>query len=103
MSWPVPTTNQVNRQEAKQMSHGNVIRLSPGERVDDPTSHAIVAAQLRGEASTDDDASPADVIDAVACAIEDLGLEPDRSELGRRYGCPSGVQARQLTKIRTSA
>lgn len=85
------------------MSHGNVIRMSPGQRVDDPTSHAIVAAQLRGEASTDDDASPAAVIDAVARAIEDLGLEPDRSELRRRYGGPSGEQVRQMAHLRSSA
>ena len=54
------------------------------EEIDEPTSHAVVAAQLRGEAKVEGD-HPDLVVSAIATELEDLGLEPDRTELERRY------------------
>jgi hypothetical protein len=72
------------------MSHGTVVQLKPNHRLGPDTAHAVVAAQLRGE-SRCRDAGPSDVVAAVAREIERLGLEPDRDELGQRYGQPSGL------------
>ena len=46
--------------------------------------HEVVAAQLRGEAKAAGQA-PEAVVAAVAAELEDIGLEPDPSELHRRY------------------
>jgi hypothetical protein len=46
--------------------------------------HEVVAAQLRGEAKAAGE-GPDAVVAAVAAELEDLGLEPDASELHRRY------------------
>jgi len=72
------------------MSHGSVVQLEPQDRLSPHTSHALVAAQLRGE-SRCRDSGPEAVVDAVAEEIEQLGLVPDREELNHRYGRPSGV------------
>ena len=46
--------------------------------------HEVVAAQLRGEAKAAGQ-GPEAVVAAVAAEIQDLGLDPDASELHRRY------------------
>ena len=56
---------------------------SEGELTDEQR-HEVVAAQLRGEAKAAGD-GPDAVVAAVAAELEDLGLEPDPSELHRRY------------------
>ena len=50
----------------------------------DEQRHEVVAAQLRGEAKAAGE-GPDAVVAAVAAELEDLGLEPDPSELHRRY------------------
>lgn len=56
---------------------------SEGELTDEQR-HEVVAAQLRGETKAAGQGSEA-VVAAVAAELEDLGLEPDPSELHRRY------------------
>ena len=75
------------------MSNGTVVQLAPGQVLDEGSQHALVAAQLRGEARAERDGSP--VVDAVAREIEALGMEPDRTELRRRYAdaTPAALQA----------
>ena len=46
--------------------------------------HEVVAAQLRGEAKAAGQA-PEAVVASVAAELEEIGLEPDPSELHRRY------------------
>jgi hypothetical protein len=52
--------------------------------LDDKTRHAVVAAQLRGEAKAEGQ-GPEAVMAAVAEELEELGLKPDEGELHRRY------------------
>ena len=56
---------------------------SEGELTDEQR-HEVVAAQLRGESKAAGQGAEA-VVAAVAAELEDLGLEPDPSELHRRY------------------
>ena len=56
---------------------------SEGE-LSDEQRHEVVAAQLRGEAKAAGQ-GPDAVVAAVAAELEDIGLEPDPSELHRRY------------------
>ncbi|SDP41032.1 hypothetical protein SAMN04489867_2359 [Pedococcus dokdonensis] len=83
------------------MTNGTVVKIQPGQRVGDRTSHRIVAAQLRGEARAPD-TDTRSVVRAVAKEIEDLGLVPDVPELERRYGQPS-IVAPALAAMRASA
>jgi hypothetical protein len=46
--------------------------------------HEVVAAQLRGEAKAAGQ-PPEAVVASVAAELEEIGLEPDASELHRRY------------------
>lgn len=65
------------------MTTGSIVLESP-EQIDERTSHAIAAAQLRGEAQ----ASRRDrrsMVRAIASELEDLGLRPNHPELARRY------------------
>jgi hypothetical protein len=65
------------------MTTGSIVLESP-EQIDERTSHAIAAAQLRGEAR----ASRRDrrsVVRAIATELEDIGLRPNHPELARRY------------------
>lgn len=66
------------------MSNGTVVKLAPEETLDGTTSHAVVAAQLRGEARAQDE-DDTTALDAVVHEIENLGLVADRPELRRRY------------------
>ena len=56
---------------------------SEGELTDEQR-HEVVAAQLRGESKAAGQGAEA-VVAAVAAELEDVGLEPDPSELHRRY------------------
>ena len=56
---------------------------SEGELPEDKR-HEVVAAQLRGEAKAQGQ-GPDAVVAAVAAELEAIGLEPDPSELHRRY------------------
>lgn len=82
------------------MSNGTVVKLGPGQRLDEGSQHALVAAQLRGEAGAEREG--AQVVDAVAREIEGLGMTPDRSELRRRYAGATPADA-QLTGLRPTA
>lgn len=64
------------------MNTGSVVKDE--RRADGRTSHAIVAAQLRGEAKAAG-LSTRLVVWSIAHELEDLGLEPDVDELSRRY------------------
>lgn len=64
------------------MSTGSMVK--DDKRIDDRTSHAIAAAQLRGEAKAAG-LSTRLVVWSVADELAGLGLEPDVSELTRRY------------------
>lgn len=64
------------------MSTGSMVKNN--ERVDHRTSHAIAAAQLRGEAKAAG-RSTRIVVRSVATELACLGLEPDVDELARRY------------------
>jgi hypothetical protein len=79
------------------MSTGSVVKNA--ERIDDRTSHAIAAAQLRGEAKAEG-LSTHMVVRTIAGEIADLGLEPDVRELARRYNAgdtkiPSWMRERE--------
>lgn len=65
------------------MSSGYVVKQSADE-IDESTSHAIVAAQLRGEAR-DEAVDPPSIVEAVATELEAIDLDPDIEELERRY------------------
>ena len=62
------------------MTIGSVVN----QDIDEPTAHAVVAAQVRGEARVEGDA-PETVVRSIAGELEQLGLEPDLAELRRRY------------------
>jgi hypothetical protein len=61
-----------------------VAQSSSEDELTDEQRHEVVAAQLRGEAKAEGQ-GPDAVVAAVAGELEDLGLEPDPSELHRRY------------------
>lgn len=65
------------------MSSGLVVKQS-AQQIDERTSHAIVAAQLRGEAR-EEAVDPRSTVRAVAKELEAIDLDPDLDELGRRY------------------
>ena len=62
------------------MTIGSVVT----EDIDEPTTHAVVAAPVRGEARVEGQA-PETVVRSIATELEQLGLEPDLPELRRRY------------------
>jgi hypothetical protein len=82
------------------MSRGTVVKLSPGDQLKPPMSHAVVAAQLRGEAAAE--STGAAVVDAIAEQIEGLGLVPDLAELHHRYA-DADERVRQLAQLRRTA
>jgi hypothetical protein len=61
-----------------------VAQSSSEDELTDEQRHEVVAAQLRGEAQAAGQGAEA-VVAAVASELEELGLEPDPSELARRY------------------
>ena len=61
-----------------------VVQSSSEDELTDEQRHEVVAAQLRGEAKAAG-AGPETVVAAVASELEEIGLEPDASELHRRY------------------
>ena len=79
------------------MSTGSMVRND--ERIDERTSHAIAAAQLRGEARAEG-LSTRLVVWSVADELSRIGLEPDVDELARRYNAgetrvPSWMRERE--------
>ena len=64
------------------MSTGSMVKSD--ERLDERTSHAVAAAQLRGEAKAEG-LSTRLLVWSVADELANLGLEPDVDELARRY------------------
>ena len=65
------------------MTNADIV-LDSADRIDDRTSHAIVAAQLRGE-SRAPGRRPREMVRAIAVELERLGLRPNIPELARRY------------------
>ena len=61
-----------------------VAQSSSEDELTDEQRHEVVAAQLRGEAKAAGDGADA-VVAAVAAELEEIGLQPDPSELHRRY------------------
>ena len=61
-----------------------VVQSSSEDELTEEKRHEVVAAQLRGEAKAAGQ-GPDAVVAAVAAELEDIGLEPDPSELHRRY------------------
>ena len=61
-----------------------VVQSSSDDGLTDEQRHEVVAAQLRGEAKAQGQGGEA-VVAAVAGELEEIGLEPDPSELHRRY------------------
>lgn len=80
------------------MAHANIVEISTSRPVEERTARAIVAAQLRGEARTEDHVGR-HVVRAVATELEACGFVPDLGELNRRYRATS--QPRQ--DLRASA
>ena len=79
------------------MSTGSMVKS--GERIDDHASHAIAAAQLRGEAKAAGLRTQL-VVWSVAEELAGLGFEPDLDELSRRYNAgetrvPSWMRERE--------
>lgn len=66
------------------MTYENIV-LDGADRIDSSTSHAIAAAQMRGEARVPG-RNPLRVIRAIAVELKALGLRPNLRELARRYG-----------------
>ena len=62
------------------MTIGSVVN----EDIDEPTAHAVVAAQVRGEVRVEG-AAPETVVRSIAGELEQMGLEPNIDELRRRY------------------
>lgn len=52
--------------------------------IDSRTSHAIAAAQLRGETRASG-RGPRAMVRAIAAELKGLGLRPDPEEIARRY------------------
>lgn len=65
------------------MTYENIV-LESGDQIDSRTSHAIAAAQLRGEARARG-RNPLQVVRAIAVELKGLGLRPNLRELSRRY------------------
>lgn len=65
------------------MTYENIV-LDSGDQIDTRTSHAIAAAQLRGEARVPG-RHPRQVVRAIAAELKELGLRPNLRELARRY------------------
>lgn len=65
------------------MTYENIV-LDSRDRIDSSTSHAIAAAQLRGEARAPG-RNPLQVVRAIAAELKGLGLRPNLRELARRY------------------
>src|SRR4051812_30643439 len=61
-----------------------VVQSSSQDELSEEQRHEVVAAQLRGEAKAAGQ-GPDAVVAAVASELEEIGLEPDPSELHRRY------------------
>ena len=61
-----------------------VVQSSPDDGLSEEQRHEVVAAQLRGEAKAEGQSADA-VVASVAAELEEIGLEPDPSELHRRY------------------
>ncbi|WP_457256580.1 hypothetical protein [Pedococcus sp. P5_B7] len=61
-----------------------VAQSSSEDELTEEQRHEVVAAQLRGEAKAAGQ-GPDAVVAAVASELEEIGLEPDASELHRRY------------------
>lgn len=71
------------------MTFENIV-LERGEEIDTRTSHAIAAAQMRGEARAPG-RNPRQVVPAIAKELSRLGLRPNLRELARRYGAPGSA------------
>ena len=65
------------------MTYESIV-LESAEEIDSPTSHAIAAAQMRGEARVPG-RNPREVVRAIAQELTGLGLRPNLRELARRY------------------
>jgi hypothetical protein len=61
-----------------------VVQSSSEGELSEEQRHEVVAAQLRGEAKAEGK-GPDAVVAAVAAELAEIGLEPDPSELHRRY------------------
>jgi len=57
-----------------------VVQSSPDDGLSEEQRHEVVAAQLRGEAKAEGQSADA-VVASVAAELEEIGLEPDPSEL----------------------
>lgn len=78
-------TSELDNTEGVLMSDSfEVAQSSSEDELTDEQRHEVVAAQLRGEAKAEGQ-GPDAVVAAVAAELEDLGLEPDPTELHRRY------------------
>lgn len=66
------------------MTRADIVQISSKRPVDERTARAIVAAQLRGEASTEAHVGQ-QVVRAIASELEESGFVPDLRELNRRY------------------
>jgi hypothetical protein len=87
------------------MSTGSMVKNE--QRIDERTSHAIAAAQLRGEARATG-LSTRLVVWSVADELAGLGLEPDVDELARRYNAgdtrvPSWMREREAGSASSAA
>ncbi len=65
------------------MTTGSIVLDHPDD-IDENTSHALAAAQLKGE-SRASGRHPKQVVRSIATEIERLGLRPNLPELVRRY------------------
>lgn len=65
------------------MTYESIV-LETADQIDHRTSHAIAAAQLRGEARVPG-RNPREVVRAIATELTGLGLRPNVRELARRY------------------
>lgn len=79
------------------MTRANIVEISSRRPLDNGTAREIVAAQLRGEARTEDHIGGR-VVEAVATELESCGFVPNLVELERRYGAVAHPQ-----HLRTSA
>lgn len=71
------------------MTCADIVEISTKRPVDTGTAKQVVAAQLRGEARTDDHVGGR-VVQAVAAELESSGFVPNVPELRRRYRAGSG-------------